>query len=657
MKPTKKHRQVISNFEGEDITMELDSLSTVHLMEILTSPYSDPELAVLREYATNAYDSHLEAGIKRPIEIELPKSLRASLIVRDFGVGLSKDEIKEVYSQYGASTKRNSNKYNGILGIGCKSGLTYADQFSVRARKDGWETLVSVSRDEKGQGKMKILRHTKNYEPNGVEITIPTKTTNDFTNKAYSLFKFWPKDSVLVDGKEPVKIEGKKISSNFLVQNSGESQIVQGNVPYPIDDGFFVDLGVTIYAPIGSVDFVPSREHLQDTKLTRDSLGELEERFKNACASYINKKIKNCKSKHQALNKIADIYDVILDNCEEINFKGEKLPLGSAFYKVPDIYNYSEDFHLVLIDEYSYSVRTRKHDYRQASSVDFRRASDSVWVVGFDNKTYNYTMYKKIKAFLEQKGVDKKPILIKEETFENIDWLDPSIVFCWSEVKKAKIENHNKNKKTFYQGFSRLSHHYPAYLSSDKIKEDYSLVFYSQEKLDKHSFDKLKKELGYFECCLVWVPSNRKNKFLVSFPEAIRYDEFMSTVAMGWWDSLDKNEKNFLVGNIPHKESQLGNLFAKKDNIVFADDRLNEILKKQKKISAKQSKLQKQKGFYSQFFVGKADESIDTSSPLDEYPSIIGSLLSSYYHSGDDYAESAKICIDAIYEKKVKVKV
>jgi hypothetical protein len=59
--------------------MSFDENSLSHLMSILTDLYSDPALAVIREYSTNALDSHVEAGNTDPIEVILPSMLNPSL--------------------------------------------------------------------------------------------------------------------------------------------------------------------------------------------------------------------------------------------------------------------------------------------------------------------------------------------------------------------------------------------------------------------------------------------------------------------------------------------------------------------------------------------------------------------------------------------------
>ena len=95
--------------------------NSAHIFNILRSTlYSNKVLAVLREYSANAWDEHRAAGIPdRPIKVVLPTALEPTLRVRDYGRGLSEQQVFEVYTQYGSSTKRGDDLTVGALGIGC----------------------------------------------------------------------------------------------------------------------------------------------------------------------------------------------------------------------------------------------------------------------------------------------------------------------------------------------------------------------------------------------------------------------------------------------------------------------------------------------------------------------------------------------------------
>ena len=92
-----------------------------HIMGILRSTlYSRKVLAVLREYGCNAWDEHQQSGQpNRPIHVTLPTMMRPTLKIRDFGRGLSQHDVLYLYTQYGESTKRDTNDAAGMLGIGC----------------------------------------------------------------------------------------------------------------------------------------------------------------------------------------------------------------------------------------------------------------------------------------------------------------------------------------------------------------------------------------------------------------------------------------------------------------------------------------------------------------------------------------------------------
>ena len=91
----------------------------VYIFDILRNKlYSDKALAVVREYSTNAADANVENGVgSTPIIITVPNSMSPQFKVRDFGKGLSEDEVRNIYCMYGRSTKRSSNEFTGQLGI------------------------------------------------------------------------------------------------------------------------------------------------------------------------------------------------------------------------------------------------------------------------------------------------------------------------------------------------------------------------------------------------------------------------------------------------------------------------------------------------------------------------------------------------------------
>ena len=106
--------------------------NTPHMMEILSKKlYTNPTQAVIRELVCNAIDAHKAADNADKVEVYAPSVFDPVFIVKDFGTGLSEEDVISLYTTYGASTKNKSNDYIGCLGIGSKSPFALTDEFTV----------------------------------------------------------------------------------------------------------------------------------------------------------------------------------------------------------------------------------------------------------------------------------------------------------------------------------------------------------------------------------------------------------------------------------------------------------------------------------------------------------------------------------------------
>jgi len=96
----------------ESIGMSLDMDSAQVLMQMLSKNlYSDPIGSTVRECASNALDSHRRAGVTEAIIVSLKINTENNyeFSVEDFGTGLNADDVENIISKYGKSTKRDSN--------------------------------------------------------------------------------------------------------------------------------------------------------------------------------------------------------------------------------------------------------------------------------------------------------------------------------------------------------------------------------------------------------------------------------------------------------------------------------------------------------------------------------------------------------------------
>ena len=165
------------------------------IIEILRNRlYSNPVQTLTQEYLCNARDSHREAGKSdAPIKVTLPTKLESCLKIRDYGVGLSKDRVCDVFVRYGKSTKRSDNVQTGGFGLGAKSAWAYTDSFVVVSYYDGICSTYVAHTGKSSNGTFELINEVETREPNGVEVQIPIKETDieKFISAVYRTTYFW----------------------------------------------------------------------------------------------------------------------------------------------------------------------------------------------------------------------------------------------------------------------------------------------------------------------------------------------------------------------------------------------------------------------------------------------------------------------------------
>jgi hypothetical protein len=310
-----------------------------HIFNVLRNQlYSDKVLAVVREYSANGLDAQVESGKQdRPIVVTLPNPLNLAFKVRDFGLGLSEQQVHDIYANYGESTKRGTNEQIGQLGLGSKSAFAYGENFLIRSFQNGVVTLYNAFIDPSQVGQIAKLHSESTDEEDGIEIEIPVnqQDINVFKEKAQGLFKYF-KIQPIVRGNKEFSIKPNKVSfqgscfafiesddsSSAFVKSSYGAVAVMGNIAYPIDPrsvnwGEDVELvnifkrNVVIDFKIGDLEVSASREALQYTPHTQKNIIAKAKLIKDECLKDIHDKISTGKSMYEAkclYNKIFDYY-------------------------------------------------------------------------------------------------------------------------------------------------------------------------------------------------------------------------------------------------------------------------------------------------------------------------------------------------------------
>jgi len=302
-----KQTEAIVHQEGQSqdsIGMSLDLDSAQILMQMLSKNlYSDSIGSTVRECASNALDSHRRAGVDKPIIVSLKVNAANNyeFSVEDFGIGLDAEDVKNIISKYGKSTKRNSATELGMMGLGFKAPLAYSSSFYFVCRKNGMERKYMMYEGE-DTNTIDLLYEKATKEGNGVKVIVPV-TCN------YDKREFEQKIKEQLAYFENVYFDCPGIDNNFLIHraedfqfselaNDGKMHICLDNVYYPID---FVRLGIdNIHFPVGlrfglsdGIFPTPNRESIRYTKEAKDLILKKIEKVANFYIEKYNESIKD----------------------------------------------------------------------------------------------------------------------------------------------------------------------------------------------------------------------------------------------------------------------------------------------------------------------------------------------------------------------------
>lgn len=299
---------------GNVVTSNVDVSHTFKIkpsrkaFEILSSGiYSDKVKAIIRELSTNAADAHVAAGKKDlPFEVHLPNNFEPWFSVKDFGTGLSENDILHLYTTYFESNKTNSNDYTGCLGLGSKSPFCYTDSFSVISRFHGKKLTFNCFINAEGIPCPVKMGEENTDEDNGLEVKFSVKREDfsEFYQKAATVLATFVIPPTIV-GNSHVKLNQKSYSmkSDFYGYHGEYNccQVIMGNVAYALDVynlGISYDLkdmmmaGINLFLPIGAVSIAADREKLSydnDTKNTlKDIVNKVHDHLKKEFSDKLN---------------------------------------------------------------------------------------------------------------------------------------------------------------------------------------------------------------------------------------------------------------------------------------------------------------------------------------------------------------------------------
>lgn len=383
------------DFEENQFSIEASAKAFMILSDGL---YSNKILAVIRELSTNAYDSHVDSGVRdRAFEVHLPTRLEPYFHVRDFGTSMTHEQCMTLYTTYFRSTRNNSNDAVGCLGLGSKAPFAYSDSFTVEAFLNGTKRVYVAHRDVNGSPTFCLMDTVPTDQENGIKVSLPVQindidTFHKEARNVYEYFNVRPNLNLDIYYRDGNTLLGAEDGSWKFLDNTHSNAIVMGQICYPIDensigtryddsdkiyDFLWQSAGLRLYANIGDVDITPSRESLSYTPQTKQNIRNILQKVMNDIKDTVEDTIKSqstlflarkkyleveeqCHSVKSAMKSLSDsilwndqkIFDSMVGNKIEVKGLGIKNLHKSGYRSKVDTTQNMENINMRIKNQY-----------------------------------------------------------------------------------------------------------------------------------------------------------------------------------------------------------------------------------------------------------------------------------------------------------------
>ncbi len=308
---------------------------------LIKNLYTDPIRALIRELSTNAWEIHKQLGKETtPFTVKLPNWTDSTFKIRDYGTGLSPEEIKKVYTVIFKSTKDDSNELGGCYGLGSKSPYAYSGSFVVNSYYQGSKYIYFFVSDQYGSPSYSLASKVATTEPDGVEIVIDVKKEDhhEFSNKARDIYR-WFENKPTVTGNSAFshQIDGKPILEGkgwkyYQVNTYGTNRrpiAVMANVAYdlsayPDSKKYLLD-GMVLFCDIGEITPNPSRESVSFDTHTIASIKKRLDDIEKTISVEAQKEIDTSAHYWEAYLKLSNLSYIFGLASGNLTYKGEKL--------------------------------------------------------------------------------------------------------------------------------------------------------------------------------------------------------------------------------------------------------------------------------------------------------------------------------------------
>lgn len=325
--------------ELEHVQMSIDQDSIDVLMSFLSSGvYKDEIGSIIRESVSNGIDSSVKSENKSPVLATLKNNNgQWQFIVEDKGIGLSKEDVKNIISKYLCSTKRNDDKQLGAKGIGLKAPLSYKDYFQFQCRKDGKEILCMMRKGDP-LPEIDFLYEKDTIEPNGVKVIVDVNyyDRSEFSRKMRTQLIYF--DNVYIQDDyssfdNTYKIYKNELFSYSKICSDRSMHLNFGGVYYPLDfDKLEIDrINVPIAINIGLTDGIEPTLSREDIRYTIHAKEFIKNKIKLIADWFITE-----------YNKTQIEYNSFIDAKYKILNRDYSIILGENSVNFKDLLEYSE---------------------------------------------------------------------------------------------------------------------------------------------------------------------------------------------------------------------------------------------------------------------------------------------------------------------------
>jgi hypothetical protein len=424
---------------GETTTFNI--VNNAKMFAILVDKiYADKPRAVVREISCNALDIHAQTGQTKPFLLVVPNAANPTFVVRDYGCGLSHEDVIGLYTTFGESTKEQSNDQVGAFGLGSKSPFAYCDMFTVASYQGGVKRTYTAYRDASMIPSMSMASEVETDEADGLEVMVPVKAEDihRFSNAISQTLVHFPADSYELAGghvhiSRPTYVwESTGVAevecSNY---NAPASYVVMGPVRYEVDwsaipseySEMFKRLEFRV--PMGGVDLQPSREGLSMDDATIATLVGMCQELRETSKQRVDKDLEGL----SGWDKKAYFNDKLQNS-----MLGKLAGYNYTNTEAETVWQFEESVY--LYSRHAFTLKNLKPEVVSKT----RAKMETIFLVLDDDTKRNMRV--------RQLHKDEEPMVVIA-CEKAPDGVDPAKVFLASEIKLPKVFRNTKKSGSF----------------------------------------------------------------------------------------------------------------------------------------------------------------------------------------------------------------